>query len=75
MTRGASSASDDTGGKPNTKPTTAYLLFAQATRADMNAKFGGAEKVVEHFARKHQSRVRFVSCGVQEFTVAVLPGL
>ncbi|CAM9794582.1 unnamed protein product, partial [Ectocarpus sp. 13 AM-2016] len=56
MTRGASSASDDTGGKPNLRPTNAYLLFAQATRADMNAKFGGAEKSVEHFTRKHQSR-------------------
>ncbi|CAM9886809.1 unnamed protein product [Ectocarpus fasciculatus] len=56
MARGASSAPDDTGGKPNPKPTNAYLLFAQATRADMNAKFGGAEKAVEHFTRKHQSR-------------------
>lgn len=75
MARGASSAPDDTGGKPNPKPTNAYLLFAQATRADMNAKFGGAEKAVEHFTRKHQSRVSFVSCGAQEFTVAPLPGV
>ncbi|CAM9249559.1 unnamed protein product [Ectocarpus sp. 4 AP-2014] len=56
MTTGASSASDDTGGKRNLRPTNAYLLFAQATRADMSAKFGGAEKSVEHFTRKHQSR-------------------
>lgn len=40
------------------KHTSAYHLFMNAVRADMNRKFGGADALVAHFNEHHANKVR-----------------